>query len=288
MSLPAPDRRPRVLVTGASSGIGAELARELAAAGHGLRLVGRRVERLEALADELRAAHDVEVAVRPCDLADDAARGGLLAEIREGEPLAALCSVAGAATLGRFADLDPEREAGLVRLNALAPHELIGAALPGMLAAEEGAILVVASSAALGPWPRLATYAATKAFLASFAESLHAELRGTGVSVTTLNPGPVVTEIWERAGAPADFPGSGPGLIWEDPRTVARAGLEALQASDRVATPGAGGHLISLAGRWLPRALTLPVVALAGGDRGARWLAGRRGWTLRRDGRSPD
>jgi uncharacterized protein len=282
MSLPAPDPRPRVLVTGASSGIGAEIARVLAAEGRGLRLVARSAGRLEALAAELRAAHGVEVEIRPCDLTDEPARAELLAEIRAGAPPAALCSVAGAATLGRFADVDAAREAMLVRLNVLAPHELIGAALPGMLAAGEGAILVMASSVALGPWPRLATYAATKAFLASFAESLHAELRGTGVSVTAVNPGPVVTPIWERAGAPPDFPGSGPAVLWEDPRTVARAAVGALAAGDRVATPGAGGRLVAATGRWLPRALTLPVLAAVGGDRGARWLAGRDGWLLRR------
>ena len=140
----------------------------------------------------------------------------------------------------------------------------------------------MASSAGLGPLPRIGTYAATKAFLASFAESLHAELQGTGVSVTTLNPGPVHHRDLGARRRSARLRGSGPSPMWEDAATVARAGLRALEAGDRVATPGSGGLAVSWAGRWLPRGATLRLNAAVGGDRGARWLAGRHGWTLRR------
>src|SRR3712207_2446909 len=132
MALPPPEPAGTVLVTGASSGIGAELARDLAARGYGLTLVARRAERLHELADELRDAHGVEVDVRPCALVDDEDRRRLIDELRDGDRrLVGVCNSAGIASVGSIVELDPDHELHIVRLNALALHELTVRLLPG-------------------------------------------------------------------------------------------------------------------------------------------------------------
>src|SRR6185312_15436919 len=179
MSLPAPAPGQVVLVTGASSGIGSELARQLAALGHELVLVARRAERLEQLATALSAEHGVQASEKF---------------------VAGLCNNAGFGSYGRVAETDPAHEAAMVQLNVAAVHELTLAFLRPMVERRAGAILNVASLAAFQPVPGMATYAATKAFVQSFSEALHAELAGTGVSCTVLAPGPVPTEFGAVAG----------------------------------------------------------------------------------------
>src|SRR6266550_2938068 len=154
MALPAPDPSATCVVTGASAGIGTELARQLAARGHGLTLVARRRDRLEALAAELRARHGVRVDVHDCDLADDAARSRLIDALRVGERrVDVLCNNAGYGSFGRFHELPADREKAMVRVNVVALHELMADFLPGMVERGRGAILNVGSMAGFQPQP---------------------------------------------------------------------------------------------------------------------------------------
>jgi len=250
MALPPPTNGSTILVTGASAGIGAELARGLAARGYGVTLVARREERLRALADELGSGAEVA----PCDLADAAARGALVAGLER--QVTGVCNNAGFGSVGRFAELDAERELRLVRVNVEAVVELTRAFLPGMLEAGAGAVLNVASIAAYQPLPGFAAYAASKAFVQSFSEAVHEELAGTGVSVTCLSPGFTHTEFEAAAGSE----GSLPGFIYGDASDVAEAGIEAMLAGRRSAIPGLANRASMLGGRVAPRSLLLPLV----------------------------
>jgi short-subunit dehydrogenase len=250
MALPPPTNGSTILVTGASAGIGAELARGLAARGYGVTLVARREERLRALADELGSGAEVAA----CDLADAAARQALVAGLER--QVTGVCNNAGFGSVGRFAELDAERELRLVRVNVEAVVELTRAFLPGMLEAGAGAVLNVASIAAYQPLPGFAAYAASKAFVQSFSEAVHEELAGTGVSVTCLSPGFTHTEF----GAAAGSEGSLPGFIYGDARDVAEAGIEAMLAGRRSAIPGLANRASMLGGRVAPRSLLLPLV----------------------------
>lgn len=249
MALPPPSPDAPVVVTGASAGIGTALARELSRRGHRLVLVARSRERLEALAHELGNA-EVETA----DLTDDAEREALIARL--GTP-AGLCNNAGIATGGRFTELPLDRERALVQLNVAAVHHLTGALLPGMVARGSGAILNVTSIAGAQPVPGLATYAASKAFVTSLSEAVHAELHGTGVSVTALCPGPTRTALWEKADM--DEVPEKAGRFFMDAEPVARAAVDAMERGARTATPGVRNQLVSLGGRLIPRSVLLPV-----------------------------
>ena len=250
MALPPPTNGSTILVTGASAGIGAELARGLAARGYGVTLVARREERLRALADELGSGAEVAA----CDLSDAAARQALVAGLER--QVLGVCNNAGFGSLGRFAELDAERELRLVRVNVEAVVELTRAFLPGMIEAGAGAVLNVASIAAYQPLPGFAAYAASKAFVQSFSEAVHEELAGTGVSVTCLSPGFTHTEF----GAAAGSEGSLPGFVYGDASDVAEAGIEAMLAGRRSAIPGLANRASMLGGRVAPRSLLLPLV----------------------------
>lgn len=260
MSLPTADPQGTVLVTGASSGIGAELARQLAARGHNLTLTARRKDRLDALAKELRAAHGVTVDVRKADLSVQAQRTRLVNSLRDGERhVEAVCNNAGYGTYGRFQDLPFERELEEVRLNVLALHELTGTLLPGMLERRQGAILNVASIAGFQPLPNQATYGATKAFVVSFSEALHTDLAGTGVSCTVLCPGPVRTEFADVAEM-AQFAQTGPDFVWLAADAVARTGIAGMVKGKRIVYPSLSHQAVAMSGRLSPRSLLLPVV----------------------------
>src|ERR687894_1043919 len=214
MALPPPTIDTTVLVTGASSGIGAELARELAGRAYNVVLVARRADRLEALAEELRLTHGIHADVEPCDLTDPDARRDLVARLEAGErEVVGVCNNAGFGTVAPLHESDLEREQQVVRLNVEAVHHLTGAFLPRMVERGEGAILNVASTAAFQPLPGFATYAATKAFVQSLSEAVHAELGGTGVTVTCLCPGFTYTEFPETAEA-GEAEGTIPGFLW--------------------------------------------------------------------------
>ncbi len=258
MPLPVPRASAQAVITGASSGIGEALARQLAARGHALMLVARRVARLEALAAELRQTHGVEVQLRPCDLADRSARAQLREELAQTE-VSILCNNAGFATFGRLGALDADREREQLELNAVAVQDLTLAVLPGMLASRSGAILVVGSSAGHQPMPGNATYAASKAFANTFTEALHSELRGSGVSCTLLAPGPVKTEFAEAASI-AHVDGIGGRLAWQDATRVAWLAIDGMERDRRIVVPGIAAQLGTLGGRHLPRALLLPVL----------------------------
>jgi short-subunit dehydrogenase len=269
MSLPSPDSRSTVLITGASAGIGTELARQLAARGHHVTLVARRRERLEELAGELdaRPTGAAGATVDVCDLADESARAELITKLkRRKRRVAGVCNNAGYGGYGRFDLMPLEREVEEVRLNVGALHELTGAFLPDMVERGEGAILNVASTAAFQPVAGFATYGATKAFVLAFSEAVHAELAGTGVSVTALCPGPTRSEFGETAGM-GDMEKASPNLIFQSAETVARAGIEAMVAGRRSVIPGVRNKASAFGGRFVPRTLLLPVTRRAAGKR---------------------
>jgi len=260
MALPPPSYGSTVLVTGASSGIGADLARQLAERGYNVTLSARRRERLEELADELREAHDVHVDVETCDLGDATARRKLTGKLRAGErEVVGVCNNAGFGSVGRFLELDLERETDVVRLNIEAVHELTGAFLPRMVEQGSGAILNVASTAAFQPLPGFATYAASKAFVHSFSEAVHSELSGTGVSVTSLCPGFTKTEFEEAAGAEEEA-SKFPDFTWMESEDVARQGIEGMLAGRRTVVPGVVNKVLSTSGRYTPRTVLLPLI----------------------------
>jgi short-subunit dehydrogenase len=260
VSLPDPQPGQTVVVTGASAGIGTELARQLAERGHGLTLVARRRERLEELADELRRARGVEVDVRPCDLADDAQRAELIEAIQgAGKPVVGVCNNAGYGSFGRFWELPRDREAAMVKLNCVALVDLTHAFLGPMVERGSGAVLEVGSLAAYQPTPWNATYSATKAFVQSFSEAVSAELAGTGVSLTVLCPGPVETEFGDQAGV-GDLEDTLPAFLKQGPVEVARAGIEGMVKGKRVVFPGLSHRVIAQAGRLTPRTALLPIV----------------------------
>jgi len=199
---PAPDRT--AVVTGASSGIGAEIARELARRGHRVTLVARSADKLAALADEVTGAGGL-ADVLPADLVDRDARAGLLDRVAAlGATPDVLVNNAGLSTLGPVAEADPEREVAMVELDVAAVVDLCTRFLPGMVERDRGALLNVASIAAFQPMPGQAAYAAGKAFVLSYTQALVGELRGTGVTATALCPG----RCGRRSGRPPASPRS--------------------------------------------------------------------------------
>ena len=271
MSLPSPAAHDTILITGASAGIGAELARQFAQRGHNLTLVARRRARLDALARELGDIHGVEVDVRPCDLADDAQRGALVESLLAGDRhVAVVCNNAGYGSFGRFWELPRDSESRMVKLNCVALVDLTHAFLPAMVARGEGAILEVGSMAGYQPQPWNSTYSATKAFVLSFSEGVSAELAGTGVSLTVLCPGPVHTEFSEVAGVDELHAGL-PGFFTQSAEEVARAGISGMERNKRTVFTGISHRVVAQAGRFTPRAALLPVMNRIG----TRTLAGR-------------
>lgn len=256
MSLPTPTTRTTAVVTGASSGIGTALAELLAARGYPLLLVARRQDRLADLAQRLHEAHRVEVEVRVCDLADPGARAQLCEELASRD-VAVLCNNAGFGTYGELTSLDPARERRQVEVNVTAVHDLTLAVLPGMRQRQAGAILITGSLAGNQPGPGNATYAATKSFASTFAESLHEELQGTGVGCTLLAPGPVRTEFAEIA-AISNVEKVVPPPAWVTAERAAELAIEGLATNQRRVVPGAFAKVQNLTGQHLPRQLLSP------------------------------
>ncbi|HYF25377.1 MAG TPA: SDR family oxidoreductase [Baekduia sp.] len=260
MALPAPSPDTVVAVTGASSGIGRELARELARRGHGLVLVARRRDRLEEQADELRRSAGVAVHVVPADLGDDTQRREAIAAIEALEPaVVGLCNNAGIGSFGLFQELEPDNEVAIVRLNVLALHEMTARLLPAMLRRGEGAILNLSSLASFQPLPRNVTYAATKAFVHSFSEGLATDLKGTGVSVTALAPGPVHTEFGEKAQV-GEQEANLPEVMFVDKGVVARAAVDGMERGRRTVVPSLKWQAAGVGGRLAPRTVFLPAM----------------------------
>lgn len=262
MTLPAPAPDRTAVVTGASSGIGAALARELAARGHGVTLVARSADKLAELAAELGSA-GVRAELLPTDLSDPEARADLLGRITDlGLVPDILINNAGLSTLGPVAAADPDAERNMIEVDVMAVADLCTRFLPGMVERHRGAVLNVASTAAFQPLPGQAGYGACKAFVLSYTRSLGGELRGTGVTATTLCPGPVDTGFGEAAGfAKEDAEAALPSFMWERPEAVARCGLDALAKGNPVAIPGPANRITAMVAHLTPKQLLVPLLA---------------------------
>jgi hypothetical protein len=245
--------RPVTLITGASAGLGAEFARQCARRGEALVLVARRRDRLDALAAEIGGAPHILVA----DLAQAGAAASLIAELEaEGLSVGTLINNAGFGLAGGFADQPLDRLSEMIDLNDRTLVELCHLVLPAMRARGQGAILNVASTAAFQPGPNMAVYYASKAFVLSFTEALHHELKGSGIRVSALCPGPTASEFSEVSGSksatlermkgPAD--------------SVVRVGLAGLDRNKAVVVPGWPNKLTAQMSRFLPRATVRRIV----------------------------
>jgi uncharacterized protein len=247
------------LVTGASAGIGREFARQLAGHVRTVILVARRGQRLDELRDELtRHRANLNVHVRVVDLADRLQIFGLLEWLeREKIQVDLLINNAGLGDLGPFVTSDPDRIDRIITVNMLAPTLLTRGLLPGMIARKRGAILNVSSSAGFLPIAGFSVYAASKAYLTSFSEALRAEVRGSGISVCTLCPGPVHTEFDEVAHRPAYPVEHSPEFVHVSPEAVARIGLTAIERDQPLVIPGFamkfGMFLVRLTPLWILR-----------------------------------
>jgi short-subunit dehydrogenase len=248
------------LVTGASSGIGLEMARILARDGLDLVLVARRRHKLEALARELSVTHGVSARVIAKDLARRASSAEIAGELEdERVTIDVLVNNAGLGLYGRFWKTDLARQLEVVEVNLVALTDLTGRFLPGMVSRRRGRIVNVASTAAFQPGPHMAVYYATKAYVLSFSEALAEELSETGVTVTALCPGPTSTEFQQAAGLEDTWLIRGP--LTMDAASAARAGWDGARRGKRVVIPGLGNRLLKEAVRFSPRRL---VTAAAG------------------------
>lgn len=241
---------PVVLITGASAGLGEVFARQLSATGAQLVLVARRKDRIDALASELGNARAVAL-----DLSEAGAAERLLTDVAaNGENVDCLINNAGFGLRGRVAEQDGARLRQMIDLNCGVLTELTRGVLPAMLERGRGGILNVASTAAFQPGPGMAVYFATKAYVLSFTEALHEEVRGRGVHVTALCPGPTSTEFGGLAGFEPKLQQTFEKLS-ERPGPVVAAGLAALSANQAIVIPGAMNKVGAQGARFLPRSI---------------------------------
>lgn len=255
MPLPPPSPDSACLVTGASAGLGAEIARVLAGRGRGVVLVARREERLRTLAAELSARHGVRAEAVVGDLRSADEREGLVAEVAaRGLRVDVLVNDAGVAPDGRVDEKDPAGEVGVVRLNVEAVVDLCTRCAPGMVARREGGILNLASTTAFVPTPNQASYGASKAFVLSYTDAIGAELHSSGVHVTALCPGPVPTEIFAAANDEGIHPVDRvPSFFWRDAATLAEAGVAGLERNRARVFVGLPNSLTAQLGQLAPR-----------------------------------
>lgn len=250
------------LITGASSGIGREFTQQLANRARTIVVVARRSERLADLRDELLNRNpNLDVHVRVVDLADKAQIEFLIDSLaRDKIDIDLLVNNAGLGDLGPFATSDPERTEQMMLVNMVALTCLTRCLLPQMISRKRGAVLNVSSSAGFLPIPGNAVYAATKAYVTSFSEAIRADLRGKGVSVCALCPGPVHTEFQEVASRPGRNvkPGPGPEFLQVAVERVVREALAALEADRPLVIPGFAMKFAMLLTRLMP----MPVVRL--------------------------
>jgi uncharacterized protein len=259
VALPPPNPASTCLVTGASSGIGADIARELARRGHGVTLVARREDRLRALAEEL-AATGVRAEVIACDVTDDAALKRMIDTIAErGLEVEVLVNNAGYGSGGLFHELDAASEVAMVKVNCVALTALCAEYVPKMVEQGRGAVLNVGSTAGEQPLPRQATYSGTKAFVNTFSDALNADVKGTGVTVTSLRPGPVTSEFGDVAGISDELFGA-PKFAIKSPEETAAAAVAALEKGKRTVAPGLVAKVATISGRVTPRTLLLPLL----------------------------
>lgn len=257
--LPPPSKGGAAVVTGASSGIGEEFAREFSRRGYQLVLVARRADRLRSLAESLGG----NTHVLPVDLSSPAERATLPDQVSAlGLVTEILVNNAGMSNLGPVAASDPEAELRLIEVDVSAVVDLCSRFVPGMVERGRGAVLNVASVGAFGPVPGQATYGAAKAFVLSYTDAMRQELHGTGVTAATLCPGPVRTGFGEGMGIPdEEAEKSLPKFLWREADEVAKAGIDGLASGKRVIVPGAPNRVASVINHHLPRRLLLPMVA---------------------------
>ncbi len=254
------------LITGASSGIGHALAAVFARHGFRLVLVARDPERLQRVATELSATHQIHAAAISQDLARPHAAQSLTERLRrEGVEVDVLVNNAGFAVYGPFAETDLATELEMAQVNVVTLTELAKLLLPGMLRRGWGRILNVASTAAFQPGPLMAVYYATKAYVLSFSEALANELRGSGVSVTALCPGMTRSGFQQRAGLRPSYLLKARMMEADE---VARVGYRGLMAGRSVVIPGARNRLLAALVRWLPRAAVTQAVRILQEHRG--------------------
>jgi uncharacterized protein len=260
MALPPGGADRTCVVTGASAGIGREIARELARCGLGVSLVARREDRLRDLANELRTETGVDVEIVPTDLTDPASRRALVEAVADrGLSVDVLVNNAGMSTFGPVHRSQPGRELAMVATNINAIVDLCSNWIPGMVKRGRGAVLNVASTAAFQPGPGMAVYFATKAYVLSFSEALHEEVKRHGVTVSALCPGPTATEFGEVAGF-------GQSNLLEkvaaDSPAVVRAGLKGLDKGKAVIIPGLMNKSTAQAHRFFPRSWVRKVAGM--------------------------
>jgi short-subunit dehydrogenase len=251
--------RPLALVTGASSGIGADLARELAHDGYDLVLTARNTAALEKLAAEL-AVHGATGTVIAADLNQPGAAASLANAIEaRGLTIEVLVNNAGLGAVGRFDQGDPVRIGEMLQVNIVALTELTRLMLPGMVTRGHGRVMLVGSTAGFQPGPGMAVYFATKAYVLSFGEAIAEELRGTGVTVTTLCPGPTATNFAQIAGTSelAFFNSAARQVM--SAAEVARLGYRGLKSGRRVVITGLLNRVVALGGRFAPHPISLKV-----------------------------
>lgn len=251
----------RVLVTGASAGIGAELAREFAKHGHHLVLVARSEDKLMALAGELNAAHDTDALVIAADLSTPDGPKAVVETLHDhGVEIDILVNNAGIIDVGPFSDTDTEKFQQMVALNIGATTTLTSLLLPHMLERRFGRILNVASLAGFQPIPSMAVYAATKAYVLSLTESLSEELRGTGVRVTALCPGLTDTNMVAEVKAQSETAQWTPSFLISNPKEVAAQAYKATMSGQTILVPGLPNQVAAawaqVNPRWLVRTVT--------------------------------
>jgi uncharacterized protein len=257
MALPPPDPDSIALVTGASSGIGVELARGLARRGHSLGLVARRVDSLERLAAQLRDEHGVTVEVFGCDLGDAAQRTTMIEKIDgTGRAVEILVNNAGFGWVGRFEKGAVDHQLQLMRVNAEAPVHLCAHFVPAMVERGRGAVLNLSSIAGFAPLPGMTTYSGAKAHIITFTQALHAELRGTGVTATVMAPGAVKTEFATTSEG-QEIDDKIPDFAHTDAKVVAEAGIKGMERGQRMVVPGVLYKIASRASHHAPRGALL-------------------------------
>ena len=241
------------VITGASAGLGVEFARQCRARGDELVLVARRRDRLEALAAELGSSHVVVA-----DLARPGAPAQLLDQVKGlGLEIDTLINNAGFGVTGRFDRAPADRLLEMIDLNVRALTETCRLVVPAMVERGRGAILNVASTAAFQAGPNMAVYYASKAYVLSFTEALHQELKAKGVKVSALCPGPTATEFFEVA----ESSGSTLAKMATDPVAVVTAGLKGLERNRAITIPGLGNKVGAQSNRIMPRALMRRIIA---------------------------
>ncbi|NNH70921.1 SDR family NAD(P)-dependent oxidoreductase [Nocardia uniformis] len=264
MALPRPSADTTVVVTGAASGIGKEVARELAARGYNLVLADLQ-DAVQDAADELRG-NGIEIDVHQLDLTDAEARAKFIDAVLHGpHAVIGVANVAGLISVGRFDALPLARERVLVDVSVSALHHLTGAFLPGMRARGAGAIMNVASPAGVSPLPYMASYSAAKSFVIYFSTALHSELAGSGVSCTTFVPGITKTPLAYGIEETKYLP----GWVWNlpffhEPQGTARRAVEGMLKGSKLASAGPDAWFVTVVPRYLPPSLAQPIIRFLG------------------------